>query len=630
MYYKQIKYFIITIFLIGITPIFYFGGQYQAELNSIQFQRQNAAKHQLNFSQKEINSIASVLGTSLQLLSDNRVLIQFIEDPSVKNRSLLESLWSLTATNYSYISQVRFIGVDGKEISRINDNNNEITIVPIDQLQDKSQRDYFIYAQSLKPDDLGFFGIDLEVEHGKVLTPPKPSLRIFTPVEVDNERKGYLFFNLDVYEIVAQVGSSLEPGYQIEFVNEEGYYLASQDKRKTLGHIITERDNYNILIETPGLWTEMKAQISGEFSDEKAFYSFSKIILGGNFNSSSLYLILSSQNDLKATKLEHKLTFIIYEAVMALILIVFLSIVIARYIAKHRTTSLESQLALAALNGMSAIVITDKNNRIIKVNEEFTRLSGWAESEVLGQPPSIFQSGSHNKSFYATMWKAIQTDGIWQGEVTNKRKDGELLTEILRIQAIFDKHGKMEYFIASFVDITARKDLENRLRELSEKDVLTQCWNRRKFESEFSNIIGNGSFTKEMGPSCLAIVDIDHFKRINDTYGHDIGDKVITEVGRILDVESRRADFVARIGGEEFAIILPNTQLNEAEVILNRLRVAITLNDDIKVTISGGITDICYSSEASYKRADLALYDSKTSGRNKISCFSSTEMEQIA
>lgn len=630
MYYKQIKYFIITIFLIGITPIFYFGGQYQAELNSIQFQRQNAAKHQLNFSQKEINSIASVLGTSLQLLSDNRVLIQFIEDPSVKNRSLLESLWSLTATNYSYISQVRFIGVDGKEISRINDDNNEITIVPIDQLQDKSQRDYFIYAQSLKPDDLGFFGIDLEVEHGKVLTPPKPSLRIFTPVEVDNERKGYLFFNLDVYEIVAQVGSSLEPGYQIEFVNEEGYYLASQDKRKTLGHIIAERDSYNILIETPGLWTEMKDQISGEFSDEKAFYSFSKIILGGNFNSSSLYLILSSQNDLKATKLEHKLTFIIYEAVMVLILIVFLSIAIARYIAKHRTTSLESQLALAALNGMSAIVITDKNNRIIKVNEEFTRLSGWTESEVLGQPPSIFQSGNHNKNFYATMWKAIQTDGIWQGEVTNKRKNGELLTEILRIQAIVDKHGEMKYFIASFVDITARKELENRLRELSEKDVLTQCWNRRKFEAEFSNIIGSGPFTKEMEPSCLAIVDIDHFKRINDTYGHDIGDKVITEVGRILDVESRRADFVARIGGEAFAIILPNTQLNEAEVILNRLRVAITLNDDIKVTISGGITDICYSSEASYKRADLALYDSKTSGRNKISCFSSTEMEQIA
>lgn len=627
---KQIKYFLITMFLIGVTPVFYFLGAYQSELNSIQFQRQNEAKHQINFSQKEVYSIASKLGTSLKLLSGNRVLLQFIQDPSLKNRELLESLWALTATNYSYISQVRFIGVDGKEISRINDDNNTITITPNDELQDKSNRDYFIYAQTLKADALGFFGIDLEIEHGKVVTPPKPSLRIFTPVEIDNERKGYLFFNLDVYEIVAKVEASIEDGYRLEFVNEEGYYLASQDKRKTLGHLIADRDSYNILIETPELWKKMKTQNAGEFLDNQFFYSYSKVMLGGDFDSRSLYLILTSDNNLAATNLNHKLTFIIYESILAMIIIIIISVVIARYIAKHRTTSLESQLALAALNGMSAIVITDKNNRIIKVNEEFTRLSGWTEKEVLGQPPSMFQSGHHKKEFYSTMWKSIQSEGLWEGEVTNKRKDGSLLTEILRIQSICNNDGKMKYFIASFVDITARKELENRLRDLSEKDALTQCWNRRKFEHEFSNIMGNRSLTKEMGSSCLAIVDIDHFKRVNDKYGHDVGDKVITEVGRILVAESRRNDFVARIGGEEFAIILPNTSLPEAEIILNRLRVAVNLNDDIKVTISGGVTDICNSSEASYKRADLALYESKTAGRNQISCFSSEEMAQIA
>ena len=630
MIYKQIKYFLISILLIGITPIFYFFGLYQAELNAIQFKRENAAKHQINFSQKEVRSIASELSTSLKLLSDNRVLLQFIEDPSLKNRSLLDSLWSLTATNYSYISQVRFIDLDGKEVSRINEDNNKITIIPIDELQDKSHRDYFIYAQTLTADEVGFFGIDLEVEHGKVITPPKPSLRIFTAVEIDNKRKGYLFFNLDVYEIVAQVEASLEPGYALEFINKEGYYLASQDRRKALGHLIPERDSYNVLIETPGLWQKMKSQNVGEFSDDKFFYSFSKIIFGGDFDSSSLYLILTSNNSVEATNLSHKLKFIIYESIMAMIFIIIISIVIARYIAKHRTTSLESQLALAALNGMSAIVITDKNNRIIKVNEEFTRLSGWREDEVLGQPPSMFQSGHHKKDFYSAMWKTIQSEGLWEGEITNKRKDGSLLTEILRIQAICNNNGKMEYFIASFVDITARKELENRLRELSEKDSLTQCWNRRKFEHEFSTIVDNASFSKEMGSSCLAIVDIDHFKRVNDKYGHDVGDKVITKVGQILNSESRHSDFIARIGGEEFAIILPSTQLQEAEIILNRLRVAVNLYSDIKVTISGGVTDICHSSEASYKRADLALYESKTAGRNQVSCFSSEEMTQIA
>ncbi|RYU51145.1 diguanylate cyclase [Aliivibrio finisterrensis] len=630
MIFKQIKYFAITILLIGVTPIFYLWGQYQTESNAIQFQRESEAKHQLNFSQKEVHSIASKLSTSLKLLSGNRVLLEFIQDPSLKNRSLLESLWALTATNYSYISQIRLIGIDGQEISRINEENGTLTIVPENELQDKSHRDYFIYAQTLKTDAFGFFGIDLDVEHGSVVTPPKPSLRIFTPIEINNERKGYLFFNLDIYEMVDKVEASLETGYQLEFVNEEGYYLASQDKRKTLGHLIAERESYNVLIETPELWQEMRTQNTGEFADKQFFYSFAKVSLGDNFGRSSLYLLLSSENNLATENVDHKLTIIIYEAILAILFVTFISILIARYIAKHRTTSIENQLALAALNGMSAIVITDKNNRIIKVNEEFTSLSGWREEDVIGRTPSMFQSGKHNKDFYSAMWRTIQSEGLWEGEVINQRKDGNLLTEILRIQAIYNNDGKREYFIASFVDITERKELENRLRELSEKDSLTQCWNRRRFEREFSNIIANDSFIKGNESSCLAIIDIDYFKRINDKYGHDVGDKVIAEVGRILGTESRRNDFVARIGGEEFAVILPNTQLQEAEMILNRLRVAINLYDDIKVTISGGVTDICNSRESSYKRADLALYESKASGRNQISCFSSDEMTQIA
>lgn len=626
---KQIQYFVITFLLIGITPILYFNKQYSTELNSIHNERQIEATHQLVYSKKEVNSIASELGTSLKLLSDSRVLLQFIESPSIKNRAILEGLLSLTATNYSYISQVRFIDTEGQEVARVDDIDGEISIVPIPKLQNKSLRDYFIYAKTLKAGNLGFFGIDLEKEYGEVVMPPQPSLRIFTPVEIHGERKGYLFFNLNVYGIVAQVEHSIDDGYKIEFINEAGYYLASKDRRKTLGHLISERDSYNILIEMPKLWDLMKQTSEGEFVKGDEYYSYSKLTLGGEFDSSTMYLLLSCNKDIKFEASNGELLLIKYEATVTMLLIVFLSAIIARYIAKHRTTSLESQLALAALNGMSAIVITDKKNRIIKVNDEFTRLSGWHESEVLGKSPSIFQSGYHDKAFYSRMWETIRDEGLWQGEVTNKRKDGSLLTEILRIQAILSKDGKMEYYIASFVDITARKELENRLRELSERDSLTQCWNRRKFEREFSETIGDGSLTKEFATSCLAIVDIDHFKRVNDKYGHDVGDKVIIKVGEILRSESRKSDFVARIGGEEFAVILPNTQLQEAEVILNRLRAAVSLYDEVKVSISGGVTDICNSSEASYKRADLALYDSKTAGRNQISCFSTDDMEQI-
>lgn len=165
---KQIKYFIVTFILIGATPIFYFWTLYQTELNAIQSLRETEAKHQLNYSQNAINEISSELSTSLRLLSDSRALLQFIQSPSLKNRALLESLWALTATNYSYISQVRFIDINGIEQSRVDDINGEIKVTPIYQLQDKSKRNYFLYAQTLKAEEVGTFGIDLEVENGKV------------------------------------------------------------------------------------------------------------------------------------------------------------------------------------------------------------------------------------------------------------------------------------------------------------------------------------------------------------------------------------------------------------------------------------------------------------------------------
>ncbi len=628
---KSIKYFAVTFLLIGATPIFYFWTLYQTELNAIQSLRETEAKHQLNYSQNAINEISSELSTSLRLLSDSRALLQFIQSPSLKNRALLESLWSLTATNYSYISQVRFIDTDGMEQSRVDDINGEIKVTPIYQLQDKSQRNYFLYAQTLKAEEVGSFGIDLEVENGKVVVPLQPTLRIFTPVEVADERKGYLVFNLDVYEIIEEIDYSIDSHYNLEFVGPDGYYLASKNKEKMLGNLIEERDSFNLLIENSNLWEAMEDRNIHNFKDKKHFYAFNKIVLGNGFEGSEFYLLLTSNIKLDSSGTDHKLAFILYETIMAIILLIILSVIISRYIVKHRTTSLESQLALAALNGMSSIVITDKNNRIIKVNDEFTRVSGWKESEVMGQCPSIFQSGVHSDVFYAEMWQTIQKKQCWEGEVVNKRKDGTLITEILRIQAIMGKNGKVQYFIASFVDITARKELENCLRELSEKDMLTQCWNRRKFEAEFSKLTNKKRLTPKVKVSCLAIIDIDYFKRINDQYGHDVGDKVIKNVARILQTESRSIDFVARIGGEEFAILLPNTSLKEAEVILNCLRVAIHLADDsLSVTVSGGVTDICDCGEATYKRADLALYESKTAGRNQISCFPSSEMDQIA
>ncbi len=289
-----------------------------------------------------------------------------------------------------------------------------------------------------------------------------------------------------------------------------------------------------------------------------------------------------------------------------------------------------SKIARAAMNGMSAMVITDHNNRIIQVNEEFTRVSGYELEDVIGKQPSTFASGKHNQEFYMEMWKELELHGIWEGEVVNKRRDGSKITEILRIQTVKDKHNVIQFYVASFIDITHRKELENRLRDLSERDPLTGLWNRRKFDAEMSSLSLKTKRYPNSETATLALLDIDHFKRINDTYGHDKGDVTIKEVARILTNHLRETDVVARIGGEEFAIIMPHTPLNEAEIVINRVRTAIHIETSLNITISGGITEIGPTAGNSYKRADIALYESKTLGRNQVNILSVVESDSIA
>ncbi|XAG07513.1 diguanylate cyclase [Vibrio metschnikovii] len=199
-----------------------------------------------------------------------------------------------------------------------------------------------------------------------------------------------------------------------------------------------------------------------------------------------------------------------------------------------------------------------------------------------------------------------------------------MLTTLMCIQGIIES-GRVSYYITSIVDITERKQLENKLRELSEKDSLTQLWNRRKFELELTHQVERIQAEGDAYPVCLVLLDIDFFKRVNDEQGHDQGDRVIIDVARLLTQHLRSYDFIARIGGEEFAVIMPSTRIEQAQQIIERLRGAVEAEPHLSVTVSAGITDLTLDATRSYKCADIALYESKKSGRNQVSTFLSQE-----
>lgn len=622
--------FVCTLFALGIVPALYIS----AELKRIGTQYNDSIQqthyNQVEYSYHELSNIIRQISTSVPTIARSKTLIRAIENPDPINFESVQDLWTMLARGQKYYSQLRFINNDGFEVIRVNHEDNITTVIAPSQLQDKSNRDYFQKAKTLKSREVVSFGLDLEIENGSIVQPIIPALRVITPVESRGRRLGYFVANLDMQEIYSRLKYDRSNRALPTLINERGYVVMSENLDSAFGHLLDERRANTLSVTHPNLWKSILLNDSGSYFDGNYWYFYSDVSSAISQFHDPLYMVLKV-TDSKLKDNHDKELLSTYEQAFGLfIIIVGISVIFVWWNYRHNKNSIESQLAKAAMNGMSALVITDRNNRIIQVNQEFTRASGYTLEEVKGKQPSIFASGRYNQEFYVNMWKVIQQDGIWEGEVVNRRKDGSLITEILRIQTIMDKDGVIQFYVASFVDISKRKELENQLRELSEKDSLAGCWNRRKFDIELreqSNLSGRYP-DKEI--SCLAIVDIDHFKRINDEHGHDYGDKVIKTVAQVLLRECRETDFVARIGGEEFGLILPHTAVGEANYVLNRLRTAVSLELEGKVTISGGITNITGDANQNYKCADVALYDAKANGRDTICQFLSNELSEIA
>ncbi|MGD8191948.1 sensor domain-containing diguanylate cyclase [Brevibacillus ginsengisoli] len=287
-------------------------------------------------------------------------------------------------------------------------------------------------------------------------------------------------------------------------------------------------------------------------------------------------------------------------------------------------------------NTQQGVIITDKLAKIIWGNEAFSLTTGYTLEEVMGRNPRIFQSGLHHGSFYKTMWQTIQQTGQWQGEIWNRRKNGEAYAEWLNITRIQGEEGEVTNYVAVFSDITERKRFEQELREANEKlrllssvDGLTEIANRRFFDELYQR-----EWTRAMRnslPLSLIMIDIDYFKAFNDTYGHQEGDECLKLVAQTLAATIKRSnDLVARYGGEEFVIILPQTDLEGAATVARKLREQIQAlrithmysksSQYVSISLGVACTHPALSShpEELIRMADQALYRAKREGGNRV------------
>jgi diguanylate cyclase (GGDEF)-like protein/PAS domain S-box-containing protein len=305
----------------------------------------------------------------------------------------------------------------------------------------------------------------------------------------------------------------------------------------------------------------------------------------------------------------------------------------ARDITERKQAEAALRIAAVTFETQEAILITDPDAKILRVNQAFQDITGYRAEEVVGQNPNMFQSGRHDAAFYQDMWSALLNTGKWSGEVWDRRKDGSIYPKLMTVTTVYDNDHQITHYIAVFRDISNRKQSEQEIHQLAFYDSLTMLPNRRllldRLQQAMAVSMRNGRY------SALLFLDLDHFKTINDTQGHAMGDRLLLEVARRLQACVREGDSVARLGGDEFVVVLEelSSEADEAatqtELVAEKIRSELgqpyLLKDyECLSTASVGISLFrghLESVEDLLKHADVAMYQAKTAGRNAIRFF---------
>ena len=291
----------------------------------------------------------------------------------------------------------------------------------------------------------------------------------------------------------------------------------------------------------------------------------------------------------------------------------------------------EEKLKLAAsvfTHAREGIMITDADGAILEVNDTFSAITGYSYEEVLNRNPSMLKSGRQSDAFYKEMWAKLLTEGHWEGEVWNRRKNGEVYAELLTSSAVYDEQGEVSNYVALFTDVTLMKEHQDQLEHIAHYDLLTQLPNRVLLADRLAQAMMQSH--RRHQSLAVVFIDLDGFKAVNDNHGHDVGDELLIIVSQRMNEALREGDTLSRIGGDEFVAILVDLDKEEdCKPVLERLLLAasstvVISGIELRVSASIGVTISPQDSadvDELMRHADQAMYIAKQSGKNRYHLF---------
>ncbi|MDX8396160.1 MAG: diguanylate cyclase [Mariprofundaceae bacterium] len=638
-------FFPVAILIVSITSYTH-QNQVDAKLETLLIQEQKiiASQH------LAIANIFETIISDIEILSLHSDLIALLsaQDSQTFKRHQKELSQEFLAfiTHKKVFDQLRVINKDGWELVRVEQFKNTVRLVPQEQLQNKKPRFYFKTAITSPPNTIHVAAINLNIEQGQVEIPHKPVSQISMSLgSHDGITRGVLVLNYlagNLFNIIDNLASSSEGSMQL--LNTNGFWIKAPQEKNQWGHIIKTRKDRAFSIDYADAWQQITQAKSGQFINAQGLFTFTKIQqLATTEDQGHAHLSLAKNNEwvvlsfIPASKLDKitayqgKLT-LLNDLTILLIWFIF-SLLFARNRLQHRADEnlieeRDARIRDIVDTAFDCIITIDEKGIISSFNPAACKMFGYQEAEIIGENISLIVPSPHKEQHddYLTRYINTREEHIIKKprEVEGLKKDGSIFPIELCVGA--KEMGKHWMFTGIIRDITERKELTAKLEKMATTDALTGLYNRGYFNTKIDQEFKRAQrYKSELS---LMIMDLDHFKSVNDDYGHPAGDAVLIACAQILTQSVRDIDIVARYGGEEFVIIMPETAIESAQVIAERIRQAIETmrvsfeEHIIHRTTSIGLVSLSHSDaetpDSLLIMADSALYKAKESGRNQI------------